>query len=142
MLPARILVLAQLPSTPSGKIDRQALLAHLECSNSLAPPSETQIEARIMQIWQSVLQFEQISLDDNFFEIGGDSLRLAQVYEALVKEFGFRAPKLTTLLQIPTIRAIAQYLTQPDTVLPTPVQKAKRDNLISQHRAARRSARK
>jgi acyl carrier protein len=95
-----------------------------------------------MQIWQSVLQFEQISLDDNFFEIGGDSLRLAQVYEALVKEFGFRAPKLTTLLQIPTIRAIAQYLTQPDTVLPTPVQKAERDNLISQHRAARRSARK
>ncbi|RMS27912.1 Pyoverdine sidechain peptide synthetase I, epsilon-Lys module, partial [Pseudomonas coronafaciens pv. garcae] len=71
-MPTHLLLLAQLPLTPSGKLDRKALPA--PDSSQLqaryrAPHSE--VEICLAGIWQEVLHAQQVGLDDHFFELGG-----------------------------------------------------------------------
>jgi amino acid adenylation domain-containing protein len=76
MVPATVMVLADLPKTPSGKIDRKALPAPAAVTASsrefVAPRNEK--EKALAAIWQQLLGLEKVSVLDNFFEIGGDSL--------------------------------------------------------------------
>jgi len=73
MLPASFTVLAQLPLTPSGKIDRKALPEpHAIRTGFVAP--QTAAEHLIANIWQELLDIEQIGVHDDFFAIGGNSL--------------------------------------------------------------------
>ncbi|MEE1925826.1 amino acid adenylation domain-containing protein [Pseudomonas sp. 148P] len=78
MVPAQWLFLAQLPLTPSGKLDRKALpQADTLQSAYVAPVSE--LEQQLAAIWQEVLQVERVGLADNFFELGGHSLLAVQM---------------------------------------------------------------
>jgi amino acid adenylation domain-containing protein len=112
MVPSAFVVLEALPLTPNGKIDRQALpqpegqRADLETAY-IAPRSE--IEQKIATILKTVLQIDQIGVDDNFFDLGGNSLLLVQVQEKLVNALNRNVP-VVALFQYPTIRALAQYL--------------------------------
>ncbi|AVD82427.1 non-ribosomal peptide synthetase [Pseudomonas sp. SWI6] len=80
MVPTQVLLLAQLPLSPNGKLDRKALprpdtrqLQH----DHVAP--RTALEQQIAGIWQDVLKREQVGITDNFFELGGDSIMSIQV---------------------------------------------------------------
>jgi len=77
MVPSIILVLDSLPRTPNGKIDRKALPAPVSPSQTrerafIAPRDEK--ERMLAEIWQQVLGLENVSVQDSFFELGGDSL--------------------------------------------------------------------
>jgi non-ribosomal peptide synthase protein (TIGR01720 family) len=79
MIPARFVTLQQLPRSTAGKLDRRALAeAHgAELSSTservrLAP--RPGIESTLAAIWKDVLKVEEVGVDDDFFEIGGDSL--------------------------------------------------------------------
>ena len=76
MVPASFVLLDQLPLTPNGKIDRSALprldAEVLSEDSFVSPTSETEIA--LARIWGEVLGFESVSIRDNFFEMGGDSL--------------------------------------------------------------------
>jgi amino acid adenylation domain-containing protein/non-ribosomal peptide synthase protein (TIGR01720 family) len=80
MIPAQYVLLASLPLTPSGKLDRKALPA-LEVSafQGLYEAPRTELERQLAEVWQSVLGAEQVGLNDNFFELGGDSIVSLQV---------------------------------------------------------------
>ncbi|MBD2773823.1 amino acid adenylation domain-containing protein [Iningainema tapete] len=113
MMPAAIVMLDQMPLTPSGKIDRRAL-PQPDLSRPLAgalvmPQSET--EKLIASVWQEVLQLE-VGIYDNFFELGGNSLLVIQVHKKLIQIFGAGLP-IVTLFQHPTVHALAQYLQKP-----------------------------
>ncbi len=71
---------------------------------------QTQTEKQIAQVWQDVLQIQAVSINHNFFEVGGSSLLLLQVYEKLVDRFGDRLTTITLLFQYPTIQTLAQTL--------------------------------
>ena len=114
MLPEQIIPLAEFPLTLSGKVDRQALLATVQPVSVLALGANATPQEIITLLWQAVLQVEQVSLDANFFEVGGNSLRLAQLYQQLRGIFGERTPTLTALLQYTTIEAQAGYFKQPE----------------------------
>jgi amino acid adenylation domain-containing protein/non-ribosomal peptide synthase protein (TIGR01720 family) len=86
MIPTSWLELAELPLTASGKLDRQALRERSEAEQTAstayrAPGSD--IERTLAGVWQQVLGRERIGTDENFFEIGGDSIKAIQIVSRL-----------------------------------------------------------
>jgi FkbH-like protein len=75
---------------------------------ALTPP-QGETELAIAAIWHDVLQIDALGRDDNFFEVGGNSLLIVQVNGMLIKRFG-QDIAITTLFQYPTISSLAQYL--------------------------------
>ncbi len=81
MLPSSFVILDSLPLTPNGKVDRKALNApdgKISREHEYVA-SRTEIEQILTNIWQELLLKEQVSIHDNFFEIGGDSILSIQV---------------------------------------------------------------
>jgi amino acid adenylation domain-containing protein len=115
MIPSAFVMLEVFPLTPSGKTDRRALpmlkVQNPEKKVSEIPVSDT--ERRIVEIWQDVLNTDQIGIHDSFFEIGGNSLLLLRVQKQLIEEFG-PGLRTVTLFQYPTIHSLAEHLSQSD----------------------------
>jgi amino acid adenylation domain-containing protein/non-ribosomal peptide synthase protein (TIGR01720 family) len=91
MLPAAFVSVATIPLMPSGKVDRRALAAAAPLTQTLAASvrePRTEIEQVAAGIWQEVLGGERVGLDDNFFEIGGHSLLVAQVVARIRERVG------------------------------------------------------
>ena len=101
MTPSSFIVLAALPLTSNGKIDRKALPnpeeQGSEAIEETAPRSDT--EATLTRIWEDVLRLSQVGVHSNFFELGGDSILSIQVV-ARAHEAGLRfTPKDIFLYQ-------------------------------------------
>jgi surfactin family lipopeptide synthetase A len=92
MVPTTFVTMESLPLTRNGKVDRQALPAPdrklSDCKQSCVA-KHTEVEKTLMKIWADVLQVEQVGVNDNFFDLGGDSilgtLILARAAQAGVK---------------------------------------------------------
>ena len=112
MLPTSITVLDKLPLMPNGKIDRKALQApevtRIKNNATFIKP-QTQIEKQIAELWQKVLKVEQVSIDDNFFKLGGHSLSGTQLVSKLYEAFRIRVP-MNILFETPTVANIAKYI--------------------------------
>ncbi|GAB4519719.1 MAG: hypothetical protein Tsb0020_38280 [Haliangiales bacterium] len=115
MLPSSIVVLDELPLTPSGKVDR-ALLPTMTTAHSAraryAPP-RTALERQVCQIWQELLRLERVGIDDKFFEIGGDSLTVVRLYHKLDQEFPGRF-SVALLFDHSTVRSICALVSDDD----------------------------
>ncbi|MDT3425818.1 amino acid adenylation domain-containing protein [Paenibacillus forsythiae] len=108
MIPSYYMQLERMPLTPNGKLDRKQLPpfeANVSSTAEYMPP-ETETEGKLAAIWQEMLGLQQISINDNFFEIGGHSLKAALFIARVNKEFGFQIP-LREIFKQPTIRNIA-----------------------------------
>jgi amino acid adenylation domain-containing protein len=93
MVPHRFLPLPLLPTTPSGKIDRQRLREWQAAPPEIAPPPAddaptTESERLLAEVWCEVLKLPNVSRYDNFFELGGDSLLILQVLARLKARLG------------------------------------------------------
>lgn len=108
MAPAHIVLLDALPLTPNGKVDRNALPAPTQARSATAAhvtEPRNELEETLTAIWSAVLGMEPIAVDDNFFEIGGDSILSIQVV-AKARQAGLKlAP--TQLFQHQTIAELA-----------------------------------
>jgi amino acid adenylation domain-containing protein len=92
MVPTTFVRMESLPLTTNGKVDRQALPAPDRKSNGCTQNcvgKHSEVEQTLMKIWADVLQVEQVGVNDNFFDLGGDSilgtLILARAAQAGVK---------------------------------------------------------
>jgi amino acid adenylation domain-containing protein len=118
MLPSAFVLLDELPLTRSGKVDRRALPAPARgqrpaVDGGYAAPG-TRTETVLASIWREVLDLGRIGVDDDFFELGGDSLlasRVAARGDVLGGELAVRQ-----LFEHPTIRELARHL---DATCPT-----------------------
>ena len=114
MVPAAILRLDQLPFTPSGKLDRNALplpdLSHVELEVNYVPPRSV-VEQVLCHIWAETLRLERVGVHTNFFELGGDSLIAMWLLAHIERTFLVRLP-LQTMFEAPTIAQVAQLLVQ------------------------------
>jgi amino acid adenylation domain-containing protein len=111
MVPAFFVALDSLPLSENGKVDRKAL-ANMELvreQQQAAPLTGGQLERTLVQVWERILRVQKVGLDDNFFDLGGDSLRLAAVHSSLQKQLQ-REISLTDLFEFSTIRKLAQHL--------------------------------
>ena len=111
MVPAYFMALPALPLTPNGKVDRRALPApDVEAARESAfVAAEGDLEQEIAAIWTAVLGVERVGVNDNFFEIGGHSLLLAQVQSRLKETLG-REVAMVDLFRFPTVRTLSAHL--------------------------------
>jgi amino acid adenylation domain-containing protein/FkbM family methyltransferase len=114
MVPAAFVLLEALPLTPNGKVDRRALPA----LDGLRPEREaayvaprTEIERIITAVWQEVLRIKKVGVYDNFFDLGGHSLLLIQVYSKLQEVFNKKI-SVVDMFTYPSINALTKYLSQ------------------------------
>jgi aspartate racemase len=110
MIPARFTRLERLPRTTSQKIDRAALPSpgSADSAGEVAQP-RNQVDRTLVDIWEQTLGFDQIGIDDNFFDIGGHSLLAMRVFAAIEKRFGRRLP-IALLFEAPTVRELSDHL--------------------------------
>lgn len=83
-----------------------------ESQNCLPP--QTDMERAIAGIWQGMFGVEQVSVEENLFDLGGHSLLLVQMHRRLRETLKAEFP-LVALFQYPTVRELARYLGQPAT---------------------------
>ena len=111
MTPAAIVELAELPLTPSGKVNRRALPAPefaAQLKQSYVAP-RTEVEEQLAGIWAEVLRVPRVGINDNFFELGGHSLLAVRLFARIEKVLGRHLP-LATLFQAPTVGQLAHVL--------------------------------
>ena len=113
MLPAAFVTLDALPLTPNGKVDRRnlpspdgaaLLAAHCE------PPAGP-VERTLAEIWREVLGVQQIGRNDNFFDLGGNSLQATQVILRVRTKFRLELP-MRHLFEAPTLAGLAEVIGQ------------------------------
>jgi amino acid adenylation domain-containing protein len=109
LLPDALVVLAALPTTSRGKLDRAALPPPPAAPVSPAEPPASETENRVAEVWRDVLRVPSVGVRDNFFEVGGNSLLLGQVHHRLTMDL-LPGLRLVDLFQYPTIRALAQHI--------------------------------
>ncbi|WP_339298227.1 amino acid adenylation domain-containing protein [Paenibacillus sp. FSL R5-0623] len=113
MIPAYLIQLERLPLTTNGKVDRRSLPAPEE---SLLPgeghtPPRTPLEASLAEIWKSVLGLEHIGVQDNFFDLGGHSLRATTLVSKVHQELNVELP-LRDVFRYSTIEEMALALSR------------------------------
>jgi amino acid adenylation domain-containing protein len=112
MIPSVFVQLEKMPLTVNGKIDRRLLPEMMNDNIAgnreyVAPANET--EEKLVGIWEEVLGREQISVLDNFFEIGGHSLKAMQVVSRIHKTFNVEI-ELGKIFEIPVLREVAEHI--------------------------------
>ena len=111
MIPSVITRLEALPQTPNGKVDKKALLA-LEVAHKTTVEyvaAVTPTEVQLVTIWQTLLEVEKIGVHDNFFDLGGHSLKAMYLLNTIQKEFGATI-KIKSIFEQPTIQELATYI--------------------------------
>ncbi len=110
MIPEFFVVLDEIPMTINGKIDQKKLFA------ALPAVEETQdvkpngiVESRVVQICKDILKRNKVGMHDDFFFIGGDSLKAARLLSRVSKEFHIDIP-MNFLFQNPVIEDISRYI--------------------------------
>ncbi|WP_437287312.1 amino acid adenylation domain-containing protein [Sorangium sp. So ce406] len=114
MIPSAFTWLDALPLSPNGKVDRRALPAPTErpeAAMSAAAPPRSPLELAIAEAWQEVLPTSQVGIHDNFFDLGGHSLLLAQVRARLRERLNREIPMME-LFQHPTVASLAAALSR------------------------------
>lgn len=113
MVPSLFVFLTALPLTANNKVDRNALPSP---TSSLAdgqvhsgPRDRTEVQ--LTALWQQVLEVPKVGIHDNFFDLGGHSLKAAHLFFLLEQVYGRRLP-LAMLFQAPTIAEFASKLSQ------------------------------
>ncbi len=112
MQPRALLPILCMPRLASGKTDRQRLSSYgLIDSRTLFTPPTTPDEARLCNLWQELLNIEQVGIHDNFFQLGGGSLLAIRLCQRIGQELSVNAP-VALLFQHPTIARLAPELTR------------------------------
>lgn len=112
MVPAAFVFVPDIPLTVNGKLDRAALpapgRARPETAAPYTAPRTTQ-ERRFADAVADVFQIDIVGIDDNFFDLGGNSLLVAELHRRLVRDLPWFA--LVDLYRYPNVRALAGHLT-------------------------------
>jgi aspartate racemase len=112
MIPEDVRFIDHFPLTITGKIDRRALSgAESIQPSSLETPSVPQTiwETRIADIWKEVLQLEKLEIHDNFFNLGGQSLKAIQIINRIRKSYNIPLP-IQSIFDYPTVAGLAKAL--------------------------------
>ena len=112
MLPSYFVKLKEIPLLPNGKLDKKALpVPDLNLYRAEYAPPETELEKRLLAAFEKVLEMEHLGVNDDFYELGGDSLRAIR----LITDLEDPALNVPLLYKNRTVRALAKAM-QEDTI--------------------------
>ncbi|MCP5052282.1 MAG: amino acid adenylation domain-containing protein, partial [bacterium] len=119
MVPSYFMPIEKIPFTPGGKIDRKVLpVPGVQGGNNYVSPKD-EVETKLVEIWSGLLgkysddgTLLPIGIDDDFFSIGGDSIKAIQILSRITNA-GYKTD-IRTLFEYPTIRELAPRLTESD----------------------------
>ena len=112
MIPADFVILDAIPLTPNGKIDRRALpeperIRPELATVYLAPRSE--LDEALAEIWAELLDLDRIGVNDDFFELGGDSLIVTRLVSRIREELDVEL-SISSLFEMHTISELAEMI--------------------------------
>jgi len=115
MIPSNFLLLDQFPLTANGKIDRKGLpkpdFNNTQRADFVAPVTE--LERVLSKLWIDILGIPEVSITESFFDAGGTSLSIVQVYKRMQEQIPDKLPEefgLNRLFKYPSIKTMADYL--------------------------------
>ncbi len=115
MIPAYFVAIDEIPLTANGKLDRKSLPEPTPATGIKYAPPGDELEEKLVEIWTEVIfgrdspPGSPIGIDDNFFEIGGHSLKAARLTAKIHKEFDV-VIQLADFFKIPNIRELSAYI--------------------------------
>ncbi|MFF2175863.1 amino acid adenylation domain-containing protein, partial [Lysinibacillus sp. NPDC058147] len=109
MVPSYFIKMDRLPLSLNGKVDRKKLSSPIEVMNARTEIVEprTKIEFDLVQVWKTALDIEQIGINDDFFELGGTSIKAMQVMSILSIDYDLR---INDLFEHRTIANLAKFI--------------------------------
>ncbi|MCK4257906.1 MAG: amino acid adenylation domain-containing protein [Halanaerobiales bacterium] len=108
MIPAYFIKLEEMPLTTNGKINRKALLETETTLKTYVEP-ENELQKRLITIWKEILQVKKIGITDEFFSLGGHSLKVISLVLRIQREFGLKI-EIAEFDNISTVSALAEYI--------------------------------
>ncbi|MFC2145723.1 amino acid adenylation domain-containing protein, partial [Acidobacteriota bacterium] len=110
MVPGLINKIDEIPRTTSGKIDYKAL-ADIDVEKHRYIPPHNHVQRRLVELWADILKIEKsrISITDNFFSLGGNSLNVMNLISRVHRDFDIRVP-LADIFNNPTIRQLTEII--------------------------------
>jgi thioesterase domain-containing protein/AcrR family transcriptional regulator/acyl carrier protein len=115
MVPAAVVAVESLPLTHTGKVDRAALPPPPAPRKAERPPTgpETPVEHAVREMWERLLDVGPISVDDDFFALGGDSLLAMRLVTEIGRRFDRELPP-AVVFEAPTVRSLAAAVEGPN----------------------------
>ncbi len=114
MIPSVFMRLAALPQTPNGKIDRQALpepdAGRPELEHAYVAP-RTALESTLSVLWADLLDLDRVGVQDDFFDLGGDSLTAVTLMAHIRRQFDQMLP-LASLFEFGTVGKLAAAISE------------------------------
>jgi amino acid adenylation domain-containing protein len=112
MVPSRFVQLDSFPLTPNGKVNRLILpeldASHVDAETKYVAP-RNELEARMVTIWENLLNVQPIGVTDNYFDLGGHSLMATRLFRRIEAEFDTNL-SLATLIMTPTIEGLVEVM--------------------------------
>ncbi|MGD6900414.1 non-ribosomal peptide synthetase [Bacillus infantis] len=117
MVPERIVLMEELPVNPNGKLDRKKLpIPLLEREERDIKPPSTILERKLAAIYQQVLGLDQVGINEDFFELGGNSLNVVHLMGQAEKVLGQKIP-IDLIYEKPTIHEILEEIVMQSTII-------------------------
>lgn len=138
LVPRRFVVLDSMPLTRNGKVDREALPAPQEVATVRAAYQAPQgeVELALAGIWQQVLSVPRVGGQDNFFDLGGNSLLLIKASQQMQSDLQVQV-SITEMFYHPTIAAMAKHLQSKARAVLPPTEPPEEPPRVKRRRAAR-----
>jgi amino acid adenylation domain-containing protein len=117
MVPAQFVLLDSLPVTSGGKIDRRALAVPKNNSRTRSAPfpePTSALEKLVQKLWREALKLDALGSDEDFTELGGDSLQAAEIIGHIKDLFPLCKP-LVTLAETPSVAALTRFVLAQET---------------------------
>ncbi|HLP61991.1 MAG TPA: amino acid adenylation domain-containing protein, partial [Candidatus Deferrimicrobium sp.] len=112
MIPQYFVQLEKIPLNTNGKIDRKLLpepgISNIRQDAAYVEPLD-EMEQIIAGVWKDVLKVDRVGIHDNFFDLGGNSVKIIQVDSKLTETLGIKIP-VVSLFQYPTISSLKEHL--------------------------------
>ncbi len=109
MIPSYYEYINHIPLTQNGKVDKKKLPSININSISENTKAENEIEGTLVNIWKDVLNIDSLGIDDNFFDIGGNSLLVINLHSQIGAVYGDKI-KVTDIFSNPTVKKLASFI--------------------------------
>jgi len=107
MMPAVFVRIDAIPLTVNGKVDEKQLPAPVVAAAVTAPEGSDELARSVARVWAEVVQTGPVGVNDNFFDIGGTSMHVAEVHRRLTTDLGAQGLAMIELFEFPTPSTLA-----------------------------------